>query len=250
MMATWLLTKRSIREVLRLPEATVPLLFIPVFFLLVNTGALSDQFKDAPFLKGQDYVAFQLPISLLFSVTGAGSGFALVVDIENGYFDKLLVAPIGRTAILIGRMAADFARNLVMAGLVVLLGVTMGARIETGILGAVLIVLLIALFGVAYAGLSVVIALHSRNAQTVNLTSIMFFPLLFLAPNFLPRENMQGWLERAATYNPVTYVIEGVRSLVINGWEPDRLLYALVVIAVLGVGLLALSVRMLRTYND
>jgi ABC-2 type transport system permease protein len=245
----WLLTKRAIREGIRTPEATVPLLFIPVFFLVVNVGQLGDKFSGERFLQGQGYAAFQLPVSLIFAVIGIGSGLALVAEIENGYFDKFLVAPVPRTTILLGRLAADFIRNLITATVVLGIGMGLGVRVRSGVLGALLLVVLCALFGVAYGSSAILIALRTRNTQAVNLASLVFFPLLFLSPNALPRSLMQSWLGTAAAYNPVTYVLEGIRSLILDGWEPDRLLACLVVIVLTAVVLLGLSVRSIKTYG-
>ncbi|MDQ5832113.1 MAG: hypothetical protein M3550_03520, partial [Actinomycetota bacterium] len=90
-----LLSRRAVREIVRIPEATIPALFIPLFFLAVNIGQVSETFPDTtPFLEGQGYVAFQLPVSLMFAVATASSGLALVTEIDLGYFDKLLAAPI------------------------------------------------------------------------------------------------------------------------------------------------------------
>lgn len=249
MSATWLLTKRAVREGLRTPEGTIPLLFIPVFFLLVNTGQLGKELGDAPFLHGQSYLAFQLPISLIFAVIGIGSGLALVGEIENGYFDKLLVAPIPRTTILLGRLAADFLRNLVTGGIVLIAGLALGARVETGVAGGVLLIVLCALFGVAYGSSAILIALKTKSTQTVNVTSYIFFPLLFLAPNLVPREGMQGWMRVAAGFNPVTYVIEGVRSLMLVGWETGPILACVAVVIGTAVVILGLCVQSMRSYG-
>lgn len=249
MRVLWLLTRRAVREAVRTPEATVPLLFIPVFFLFVNLGQLGDQFAGAPWLNGQTYAAFQLPVSMIFAVIGIGSGLALVSEIENGYFDKFLVAPIPRVAILLGRLGADFLRNLLTASVVLLLGLAAGARIESGFVGAVVLVVLCAFFGMAYGGSAILIALRTGNTQAVNLASLVFFPLLFLSPNAVPREDMQNWLETAAAFNPVTYVLEGTRSLVIDGWDPGRLIACLVVTGATAVVLLGLSVRAMRNYG-
>src|SRR5215472_7795442 len=93
MTETLLLGRRATREIIRYPEATIPTLFIPLFFLVVNIGQVSKTFPSTtPFLNGQGYVAFQLPVSLIFAVATATSGLALVTEIENGYFDKTLVA--------------------------------------------------------------------------------------------------------------------------------------------------------------
>jgi ABC-2 type transport system permease protein len=245
----WLLTKRAVREAVRTPEATVPLLFIPVFFLLINQGQLGDEFKGAPFLNGQTYAAFQLPVSMIFAVIGIGSGLAMVTEIENGYFDKFLVAPIPRVTILLGRLGADFLRNLVTATFVLVIGFGLGVRMATGFAGAVVLILLCSFFGMAYGGSAILIALRTGNTQAVNLASLVFFPLLFLSPNVLPRDQMQGWLQALAAFNPVTYVLEGTRSLVIDGWEPGPLLACLAVTIGTAAVLMALSVRAMRSYG-
>ena len=250
MSVLWLLTKRAVREAIRTPEATVPLLFIPVFFLFVNLGQLGDQFEGQPWLEGQTYAAFQLPVSLIFAVIGIGSGLAICAEIENGYFDKLLVAPIARTHILLGRLNADFLRNLVTGSVVLIIGLVLGVRIESGVLGAIVLVVLASFFGVAYGASAILIALKTGNTQAVNLASLVFFPLLFLSPNAVPRENMQGWLEAAARFNPITYVLEGTRSLVIDGWVAEKLLACVLVTLATAVVLLGLSVRAMRTYGD
>src|SRR6202011_1722369 len=108
-----LLGRRAVREVVRYPEATIPALFIPLFFLVVNIGQVSKTFPSStPFLRGQGYAAFQLPVSLMFAVATASSGLALVTEIELGYFDKLLVAPIRRSSIIFGRLTADLVRGM------------------------------------------------------------------------------------------------------------------------------------------
>jgi ABC-2 type transport system permease protein len=245
----WLLTKRAVREAVRTPEATVPLLFIPVFFLFVNLGQLGKQFAGQPFLKGQNYAAFQLPVSMIFAVIGIGSGLALVTEIENGYFDKFLVAPISRVHILLGRLGADFLRNLITASVVLLLGMAVGVRVQAGLVGAVVLVLLCSFFGMAYGASAILIALRTGNTQAVNLASLVFFPLLFLSPNAVPRYRMQGWLQGAAKFNPITYVLEGTRSLVLDGWQGRPLLYCVLVTAATAVLLLTLSVRAMRSYG-
>src|ERR1700739_1749301 len=133
-----LLGRRAAREIIRLPEATIPTLFIPLFFLVVNIGQVSKTFPSStPFLKGQGYVACQLPVSLMFAVPTAASGLALVTEIDLGYFDKLLVAPIRRSSIIFGRLTADLVRGIASSSLGLFVGVALGARIETGVPGAI-----------------------------------------------------------------------------------------------------------------
>lgn len=245
-----LLGRRAVRETIRYPEATIPTLFIPLFFLAVNVGQVSKTFPSTtPFLNGQGYVAFQLPVSLMFAVATATSGLALVTEIENGYFDKLLVAPIRRSAIIYGRLIADFARGLGGSVLVLIAGIALGARVETGVPGAIVLVILAASFGVAYAGFAVLIALRTRNVQATNTSFLLFFPLLFLTPNFVPFDRLSPVMEALARVNPVSYVIEGLRSLIIQGWDLDKLGACLAVILIMGAVLTALSLKAIRDYD-
>lgn len=245
-----LLGRRAVREVVRLPAATVPTLFIPLFFLAVNIGQISKTFPDTtPFLHGQGYVGFQLPVSLMFAVCTATSGLALVTEIEMGYFDKLLVAPIRRAAIIFGRLAADLVRGLVVSTLVLGVALAFGMQVRSGVAGAVVLVVLAALWGVAYAGIGMLVALHTRNVQATNASFLVFFPLLFLTPNFVPFERLTPLMETLARANPVSYVIEGLRSLVLEGWVADKLAICLGVIVVTGLILTWLSVRAIEAYD-
>lgn len=250
MTSVLLLGRRATREIARYPEATIPTIFIPLFFLIVNIGQVSKTFPSTtPFLRGQGYVAFQLPVSLMFAVATATSGLALVTEIDNGYFDKLLVAPIHRSSIIVGRLTADLVRGIGTSAAVLIVGLALGADIRSGVLGALAIVLLSALFGVAYAGFGILVALRTRNVQATQSSFLLFFPLLFLTPNFVPFDRLSAVMETAARINPVSYVIVGLRSLVINGWVPGELAVCVLVIAGLGVILTLLSLRAIATYD-
>jgi ABC-2 type transport system permease protein len=240
-----------VREILRYPEATIPVLFIPLFFLAVNIGQVSPTFPSStPFLEGQGYVAFQLPVSLMFAVATATSGLALVTEIDSGYFDKLLVAPIRRTSLIFGRLTADLVRGIAGSAIVLLVGIVIfGAHVQSGPAGAVLVVLLAALFGVAYAGFGILVALTTRNVQATNTSFLLFFPLLFLTPNFVPFDRLSPAMETLARINPVSYVIVGIRSLIIDGWVVDKILVCLGVILLMGVVLTSLSLRAIANYD-
>ena len=250
MSAVALLGKRAVREFVRMPETTIPTLFIPLFFLAVNIGQVSKTFPSStPFLHDQGYAAFQLPVSLLFAVSTATSGLALVTEIDNGYFDKLLVAPIRRSSIIFGRLAADLVRGVLLSVLVLLVGLAFGVRIESGVPGAVVLVALSALWGVAYAGIGLLVALRTRSVQATNASFLVFFPLLFLAPNFVPFDRLTPLMEGLARANPVSYVIEGLRSLVLQGWVGGKLALCLAVIVATGLLLTWLSVRVIEGYD-
>jgi ABC-2 type transport system permease protein len=245
-----LLGRRAVREVVRMPEATIPTLFIPLFFLVVNIGQVSRTFPSStPFLRGEGYVAFQLPVSLMFAVATATSGLALVTDIELGYFDKLLVAPVRRSSLIFGRLMADLVRGTAASALVLLVGIALGASVRSGVLGAIVIVLLSALFGVAYAGFGILIALRTRNVQATQSSFLLFFPLLFLTPNFVPFDRLSSLMEALARINPISYVIVGLRGLIIDGWNAGQLAVCVGVILGLGVSLTGLSLRVIANYD-
>lgn len=249
---TVLLARRAIREVWRLPAATLPALFIPVFFLVVNLGQVNKVFPPStPFLHGQHYVAFQIPVSLVFAVSSATSGLAMVTDIDIGYLDKLMAAPIRRTSLIWGRLAADLIRGLAVSALVLAVGFAFGARVKSGLIGVALLIVLSALWGVAYAGIAIAIALKTKNVQTTNASFLIFFPLLFLTPNFVPMDLLAGPLKAVAHLNPVSYVITGLRDLVLYRDIHWSSLGACVLTIVLtGVVLTALSLRALATFSD
>jgi len=245
-----LLGRRAVREIARYPEATIPALFIPLFFLAVNVGQVSKTFPSStPFLHGQGYVAFQLPVSLMFAVATATSGLALVTEIDLGYFDKLLAAPIRRSSIIFGRLAADLVRGLLGATVVLFAGLAFGAHVESGVLGAIVLIVLAASFGVGYAGFGILVALRTRNVQATNTSFLLFFPLLFLTPNFVPFDRLSPAMETLARINPVSYVIDGLRSLVIEGWVASKLFYCCLVIVGLVAVLTALSLRAIARYD-
>src|SRR5437773_4629521 len=150
----WVLGRRALREAWRTPEALVPTLFIPLFFLVVNVGQAGKIFPAASttFLKGQGYMAFQLPNSLLLAASFGTAALFLVEDIEGGYFDKLRAAPIPRTSIVLGRLIAELAKGLLIATAVLTLGMAFGITVASGPIGFVLIVGLTALWSVVFVG--------------------------------------------------------------------------------------------------
>jgi ABC-2 type transport system permease protein len=247
----WALGQRALREAWRTPEAIVPTLFIPLFFLVVNVGQAGRIFpaRSTGFLHGQGYGAFQLPASLLLAASFGTAALFLVEEIEGGYFDKLRAAPVPRTAIVLGRLIAEFLKAAAIAVAIVGLALIFGITIASGALGFVLLVLLTALWAVVFAGFMQLIALKTRSAAATNSGGLIFFPLLFLTPNFVPRHLLTKPMEVAATFNPVTYVMEGLRSLILQDLVWSRILYGYLVVLVLGAIMLALNVRVINRYD-
>jgi ABC-2 type transport system permease protein len=251
MSEAWVLGQRALREALRTPDALIPTLFIPLFFLAVNVGQVAKIFPGdtTEFLHGQGYGAFQLPSSLLLAASFGTAALFLVEDIEGGYFDKLRAAPVSRTAIAMGRLIAESVKGLAIAAAIVVLGLVFGISIASGALGFVLLVTLTALWAVVFTGFMQLVALKTRSAAATNSAGLIFFPLLFLTPNFVPRDLLTRPMEIAATLNPVTYVMEALRSIVLEDLEWGTILPGFGVVAVLGVLVLALNVRMIRNYD-
>ncbi len=251
MNATLALGRRSMREMLRQPDALFMTFFIPIFFLVVNTGQAAELFPSAStdFLNGQGYGAFQLPITLLLAASFGMAALFLVEEIEGGYFDKLRAIPIPRYAIVLGRLVAEGLKGIAIASLIVLIALPFGITIASGLFGFVLLVLLTALWGVVYAGFMQIIALKTRSAAATNSGGLIFFPLLFLTPNFVPRDMLTRPMEIAATFNPVTYLMESMRSLILDELDWEKVLPGFGVVAALGVIMLAVTVRMIQRYD-
>jgi ABC-2 type transport system permease protein len=251
MSQAWVLGQRALREGWRTPEALLPTLFIPLFFLVVNVGQAAKIFPAASteFLYGQGYGAFQLPSSLLLAASFGTAALFLVEDIEGGYFDKLRASPVSRSAIVLGRLIAEVAKGALIATAIVVLGVIFGISIASGPIGFVLLVILTALWAAVFVGFMQLIALKTRSAAATNSAGLIFFPLLFLTPNFVPRDLLTRPMEIAATLNPVTYLMEALRSLILRDLVWEDILPGFAVVFVLGALMLFLNVRMIRSYD-
>ncbi len=216
-----MLAWRSLVVTLRTPAVVIPSLIISVFFLLVYEATLGDAANF--FLSGQSYLGFILPLSIVSAaLSGAGTaGQAIVRDIENGYFDKLLLTPVSRGAVLLGPMIAGAIVLVLQTGLVTIVGLFMGLDPATGIVGLLTMLLFALLLGIAFAGFTVGIALRSGNAAATQGASFLFFPLSFLTATFVPVDLLSGWIKTAAVYNPITYILEAMRTLLNTGWDAE-----------------------------
>ena len=251
MSQVWVLGQRALREALRTPDALLPTLFIPLFFLVVNVGQAAKIFPSGstPFLEGQNYAAFQLPSSLLLAASFGTAALYLVEEIEGGYFDKLRAAPVSRTAIVLGRLFAEAAKSVTITTVMVLLALPFGISIASGPLGFLLLIVLTAAWAVVFAGFMQLIALKTRSAAATNSGGLVFFPLLFLTPSFVPRDLLTRPMEIAASFNPVTYIMEALRSLILEDFAWAPLGRGFAVVAVLGTVMVALNIRMIRSYD-
>ncbi len=237
---------RALRSIPRDPEAIYPALIIPVFFFAINIGALQDMAEGIP---GLDYKAFQLPVAIIFAVTGISRAVTLVTDIQTGYFDRLSLTPVSRLALLLGLTVADFTLVVALTIPVIIIGFVVGVTFASGVLGLLLFILLSGLWGLVFTGFPYAIALKTGNPAAVNSSFLLFFPFVFLTTVFVPREAMTGWLATVATYNPVTYLLDALRSLIVVGWDAEALAKGIACIVGVGVvsGTLALTALIGRT---
>jgi ABC-2 type transport system permease protein len=236
---------RALRAVPRDLEAVIPPIFIALFFFLVNIGTLSNLTESQ--IEGFDFKAFQLPTAVLLGVTGVSRAPALVLDVQDGYFDRLLLTPVRRSAILLGHMVADITVAVCLTVPILALATILGVRFHGGPLGLVVFELLAASWSLAFAGFGYAIALKTGNPAAVNSSFLLFFPFLFLTSSYVPRDELSGWLDTVASVNPVTYLLEGMRSLVMGeGWQWDDLAAALVAVVLVGVVSMSLCFAALR----
>ena len=241
--ATMLLGGREVRLALRTPMYLVPNLLVPIFFYFIMLGSLKDFANQAGL---SNWEGFLLPMSLIFAVQGGSAGLNMVADIESGYFDKLLLTPASRLALLVGAMMADFVRIMAQAFIVLLVAVGAGLHFETGVPGAIVMVVLASFFGLAYSGIGFTMALKTGNAQATQSMWFLFMPFMFLTTMFAPKEALSGWLSTAATFNPMTYVLQGLRSLSLEGWDAGDLAASMATIVVwagLSIGAAFLALR-------
>ena len=240
---------RAVRQIPRDPESVIPAVLVPAIFYIMNVGALSGVTAAAT---GLSFKAFALPVSVIFAVTGISRASALVLDIQNGYFDRLTITPIRRLPLLLGLMMADFALVMLLAVPVIGLGLAIGVRFVTGVPGMALFIVLSGLWGLVFTGLPYSIALKTGNPSAVNSSFILFFPFVFLTTAFAPLNQLAGWMQAIARYNPMTYVLAGLRSLIgiqagqPGGWHWRVLGEAVLAIAIFGVFSMSLALLALR----
>jgi len=235
---------RALRAVPRDLESVTPPVFISLFFFLVNVGTLQRLTEHN--IANFDFRAFQMPTAILLGVTGVSRAPALVIDVQNGYFDRLLLTPVRRLAILLGHLVADVTIAAVLTVPIIIVGFLLGVRFEAGPLGIVVFIAIAALWSLAFSGFGYAIALKTGNPGAVNSAFLLFFPFLFLTTSYVPKSQLTGWLKVVASWNPVTYLLEALRSLVSVGWDAAELTKALAAVAIVGTFSMTMCFAALR----
>jgi ABC-2 type transport system permease protein len=248
------MARRSVLQTLRQPAMVVPPVAFPLILMAVNVGGLQAA-TNLPGFPTDDYLNFAIAFPFiqgsLFASINAGSSLAR--DVETGFLRRLALTPMLRAALLLGNLAGVMTVGLISAGIYLAVGFAAGLHFESGAAGVLVLLVLAMLIALAFASLGALIGLRTGSGEAVQGVFPLFFVLVFLSSNALPRELIeQDWFRAIATVNPVSYLFEGLRSLVIFGWDGEALALGFgvaVSISLLGVlgAASALRTRLVRT---
>ncbi len=214
---------RNLRQIPRIPTVLVFGIMMPVIQLLLF-GQIFSATTDLPGhpYQGQNYVTYIAPaIVLLTAFLGmANASAALLVDLRSGYFDKLRTTPASPGGVVVARLFAEMTRVAAQAALILGIAYLMGARIETGVLGGLAMVVLAVVFAAATSGLAVTaLSMKTGSDQATQSAFPLFFIFLFLSTAYMPEQLLPEWLQAVIPFNPIDYMIQGARSLMFESWS-------------------------------
>jgi ABC-2 type transport system permease protein len=222
---TYFIYLRNLKTWLAQPAALISTILMSAFMFLLFGAPLSGM-TQIPGFPSDNYEAYLTGMVIIMAVVFNGSdvAFALLTDMLSGYFDKLLLAPVNRFSILMGTLLVAGTRALVQVVVIVGMAFALGVTFAGGILGVLTIIVVATSFGVATACLGLIIALRTKSVQVTQSSWLLFMPLAFLTTAFMPKELLSGWFKVAVTLNPVDYIMAGVRTIIIEGWQWDSIL--------------------------
>jgi ABC-2 type transport system permease protein len=248
------IARRSVLQTLRQPAMVIPPIVFPLIMMAINTGGLNAA-TNLPGFPADTYLDFAIAVPFmqgsLFACINAGASLAR--DVESGFLKRLAMTPMQRAALLVGHLGGVMTVALVSSLIYLAVGFAAGMDFKAGALGVPALLALALLVALAFAALGAFVGLRSGSGETVQGFFPLFFVLLFLSSMSLPRPLIeQDWFRFIATYNPVSYLIEGVRSFIITGWDGEALALGFgiaVLVAALAVTAAsgALRTRLVRT---
>ena len=243
------LGRRSIRNAFRRPQLLMPIVIFPSLLLAVNTGGAGRAVDLPAFPEVNSFLDFELAGAMLQSAMFAGvsGGIALALDIETGFVDRLLAAPIARWTMVVGRLVATWVLGFLAAAWFLVVGVVFGAKIEGGALGVLVALLCVPAAAMAFGGLAAAIALKSGRASVVQSIFPLVFVVVFLSSAFFPRELLLEPAGTIADWNPLSFVAEGIRDGIVSDVSGEPLLDALAALALMGAIAFCLSAAALRS---
>jgi ABC-2 type transport system permease protein len=242
------LGQRSVRQTFRRPQLMAPILVFPTLLLAIQVGGAGRAVDLPEFPQVNGFLDFMLAGAMVQSVLLAANsgGIALAVDIEMGFTDRLLAAPISRFAIVLGRLAGTAALGAFTALWFIAIGLIFGVKFEEGVGGAALMVLFVTLSAVAFGGIGAAVALHTGRASVVQGLFPLVFVILFLSSAFFPSELMLEPAATVAEYNPLSFIAEGIRDPVISSLSGEAFWKAtgsIALVAAISMGLSSLALR-------
>jgi len=248
------LARRSVMRTMRQPAQIVPALIFPLFLLAVNSGGLQDA-TNLPGFPTDSYLTFALAVPFmqgaLFSVMNAGTDLA--TSIETGFLNRLALTPLRGAALLSGLLAGTIVLGLLQGVTYLVVGLVAGAELAAGFGGALVIVALSVTITVAFGTIGLFAALRTGSGEAVQSLFPVFFVFLFISSMALPLDLIQTqWFHDVAAANPVSYLLQAFRSLLIEGWEIDDILLGFAIALTIGIlGMMAaasaLRTRLVRT---
>jgi len=239
---------RSIRQTFRRPQLMAPIVVFPTILLAIQTGGAGAAIHLEGFPEVQSFLQFMLAGAMMQSLMLAGNsgGIALAVDIEMGFTDRLFSAPIPRFAIVLGRLAGTAALGLFASLWFLAIGLVFGAEIESGVAGALIAIVLVTATAMAVGGIGAAIALRTGSASVVQGLFPLVLVLLFLSSAFFPESLMIEPARTIAEYNPLSFVVNGIRNPMISGIDASDMIDAVLAITGIVIVGLVLSARALR----
>ena len=243
------LAQRSVLRTVRQPAVIISALLFPMMFFSINAYGL-DAAASIPGFPADSYLdfAFAFPLiqASLFGAITAGADLAR--DIESGFFDRLSLTPMRPVALLLGMLTGVVALGLLQGAVFLALGTLMGVDVKSGLPGMLVIVLFMVLVALGFGGIGAILALRTGSVEAVESAFPLFFVTIFLSSINLPRDLIEAdWFRFVATVNPISYLVEGIRSLVISGWDPHALSIGFGCAAAIVVVALAGAAASLRT---
>ncbi len=243
------LAQRSVLRTARQPAVIVSALLFPMMFFSINAYGL-DAAASIPGFPADSYLdfAFAFPLiqASLFGAITAGADLAR--DIETGFFDRLSLTPMRPVALLVGMLAGIVALGLLQGVVFLALGTLMGVDVRSGFPGMLVIVALMVLVALGFGGIGAILALRTGSVEAVESAFPLFFVSIFMSSINLPRDLIEAdWFRFVATVNPISYLVEGIRSLVISGWDAQALALGFACAAGIVVVALAGAAASLRT---
>jgi ABC-2 type transport system permease protein len=231
---------RSVKQTARRPQLAAPLVIIPTALLAIQTGGAGSAVNLPEFPPVQSFLAFMLAGAMVQATLLAGNsgGIALALDMEMGFADRLFAAPISRFGVVLGRLSGTAMLGGLIAVWFLAIGLIFGVDIQEGVLGAVWVIFLVAASSLAFGGLGAAIALKSGKASVVQGLFPLVFVILFLSTAFFPANLMLEPAASVAEYNPLSFIVEGIREPIVGQFELGDQLKAIA--SVLGIGLLGI----------